>query len=123
MDIYKTKAEIINLMYIGMCRYRVHVRILLAEFTAPCSGLHGCTRCTSSPTCSMWWCADDGLAPQIGYGPLHVQSWTRVSVLENAWMSPFFVIFLNCPYTLCHLFWQHYLCLYSLCCESARTNA
>ena len=29
-------------------------------FFAPCSRLPDCARCTSSPTCSMWWCAGDG---------------------------------------------------------------
>ena len=35
-------------------------------FLAPCSRLPGCAKCTSSPTCSVWWYAADGAAPQIG---------------------------------------------------------
>ena len=46
-------------------------------FLAPCSRLPGCAGCTSSPTCSVCWCAGDGPAPQTGWGPLHVPSWTH----------------------------------------------
>jgi len=46
-------------------------------FLAPCSRLPGYAGCTSSLTCSVWWCAGDGPAPQTGWGPLHVQSRTH----------------------------------------------
>ena len=43
-------------------------------FLAHCSRLPSCAGCTSSTTCSTLWGAGDGLAPQTGWGPLHVQS-------------------------------------------------
>ena len=46
-------------------------------FHAHCSRLPGCAGCTSSATCSTLWDAGDGLAPQTGWGPLHVQSQAR----------------------------------------------
>ena len=61
-------------------------------FLAPCSRLPGCAECTSSPTCSMWWCADDGPAPQTGWGSLHVQSWPHAL---PRWMF-------GCPHSLVH---------------------
>ena len=33
------------------------LHILLVGLLAPCSRLPGCAGCTSSPTCSEWWCA------------------------------------------------------------------
>ena len=37
-------------------------RTLPVGFLAPCSRLPGCAGCTSSPTCSVWWCTSDGQA-------------------------------------------------------------
>ena len=50
---------------------------LLVEFLTPCSRPPRFAGCTSSPTCNVWWCAGDGPAPQTGWGPLRLQSWTH----------------------------------------------
>ena len=56
-------------------------------FLALCSRLPGCAGCTSSSTCSVWWCASDGLAPQTGWGPLSAPHPRKTSSM--LWSSEF----------------------------------
>ena len=60
---YKTNVqkENINKVISGYMPFSPQApHTLPVGFLAPCSRLPGCAGCTSSPTCSVWWCAGDG---------------------------------------------------------------
>ena len=62
---YKTKKKTTRLYISGYMSISPGVpHTLSVGFLAPCSRPPGCAGCTSSPTCSVCWCAGDGPAPQ-----------------------------------------------------------